>query len=137
MSNVAHHFISLAIKGRLSSVLDSKDAIISATTMPKFKLRWLKDERRRDTVTALLISECRAHSPEEPQVRPAVQSPASSSHNDFFEFEEELSYAAETEVIEYLKLPGSDLEVLNQFPRIKEIAIDTIAILKSRKSELN
>lgn len=83
LSNVAHHFISLAIKDRFSSILDSKDAVIAATTMPKFKLRWLKDERRRDNVTDLLISEGRAHSPEEPQVRPAVQSPASSGHNDF------------------------------------------------------
>lgn len=40
----------------------------------------------------------------------------------FFEFEEEFSYTAETEVMEYLKMPGSDWEVLSRFPRINEIA---------------
>lgn len=112
LSNVAYYFISQAIKDRFASVLDSKDA-----TMPKFKVRWLKEEKRRDAVKAMLISECRARTPEEPLMRPAVQSPATSSHNDFFEFEEEFSYTAE-----FLKLPGSDWEVLSRFPRIKEIA---------------
>lgn len=40
----------------------------------------------------------------------------------FFEFEEEFSYTAETEVMEFLILPGSDWEFLSTFPRIKEIA---------------
>ncbi|CAM4274433.1 unnamed protein product [Leuciscus chuanchicus] len=111
-----------AIKDRFASVLDSKDALMATATMPKFKLRWLKDEKRRDAVKTMLITECRARIPEEPLMRQAVQSPATSSHNDFFEFEEEFSYTAETEVMEYLKLPGSDWEVLSRFPRIKEIA---------------
>ncbi|KAL2096766.1 hypothetical protein ACEWY4_005973 [Coilia grayii] len=61
-----------AIKSRFSSILDSKDALMAAATMPKFKVRWLKDEKRRDAVKTLLISECRARIPDEPQIRPAA-----------------------------------------------------------------
>lgn len=123
LSNVAYYFISQAIKDRFASILDSKDALMAAATSPKFKVRWLKDERRRDAVQTMLISECRARTPpEEPLIRPADQSPATSSHNGFFDFEEDISYTAETEVMEYLKMPGSDWEVLSRFPRIKEIA---------------
>uniref|UniRef100_A0A8C2Q316 HAT C-terminal dimerisation domain-containing protein n=1 Tax=Cyprinus carpio TaxID=7962 RepID=A0A8C2Q316_CYPCA len=104
----AYYFISQAIKDRFASVLDSKDALMAAATMPKLKVRWLKDEKRRDAVKTMLISECRVQIPEEPLMRPAVQSP--------------FSYTAETEVMEYLKMPGSDWEVLSRFPRIKEIA---------------
>ena len=97
---------------------------MAAATMPKFKVRWIKDEMRRDAVKSLLISECRARIPNEPQIGPAVQSPtsATSSHTDFFDFEEEFSYAAETEAMEYLQMPGSNWEVLSRFPRIKDIA---------------
>jgi len=31
-----------AIKRRFEKVLDSKDAIISAITLPKFKLKWVE-----------------------------------------------------------------------------------------------
>ena len=58
---------------------------MAAATSPKFKVRWLKDERRRDAVQTMLISECRGQTPpEEPLIRPADQSPATSSHNGFF-----------------------------------------------------
>uniref|UniRef100_A0A8C1TVX2 HAT C-terminal dimerisation domain-containing protein n=1 Tax=Cyprinus carpio TaxID=7962 RepID=A0A8C1TVX2_CYPCA len=83
----AYYFISQTIKDRFASVLESKDALMAAATMPKLKV---------------------------PLSPPVTMT--------FFEFEEEFSYTAETEVMEYLKMPGSEWEVLSRFPRIKEIA---------------
>uniref|UniRef100_A0A8C1R4X3 Hermes trasposase DNA-binding domain-containing protein n=1 Tax=Cyprinus carpio TaxID=7962 RepID=A0A8C1R4X3_CYPCA len=83
----AYYFISQTIKDRFASVLESKDALMAAATMPKLKV---------------------------PLSPPVTMT--------FFEFEEEFSYTAETEVMEYLKMPGSDWEVLSRFPRINEIA---------------
>lgn len=77
---------------------------MAAVTMPKFKVCWLKDEKRRDGVQTILISECRGQTPKGVLMRPPAQGPATSGHNDFFELEDEFSYTAETEVMEYLKL---------------------------------
>lgn len=46
-----------AIKRCFKKVLDSKDAIISAITLPKFKLKWVELQRKKDRYTKMLIDE--------------------------------------------------------------------------------
>uniref|UniRef100_A0A8C1KYA6 BED-type domain-containing protein n=1 Tax=Cyprinus carpio TaxID=7962 RepID=A0A8C1KYA6_CYPCA len=93
------------------SVLDSKDALLAAATLPRFKIRWIKDEERRNHVKSLLTVECQ-------------QKPSNSNDNDFFVFEDEdVCYSSETQVMEYLKSSGLELDILNKFPNIKVISL--------------
>ena len=96
--------------------------------MPKFKLRWVKEERRRDHITLLLTTECRTIT-EEPAAalmpEPAAIAPR---EDDFFAFEEQVNestdtlMSVETEVTSYLN-SSPVMESLHLFPRIKKIAL--------------
>ena len=124
---------SQAVKTRFASVLDSREALLAAVTLPKFKMRWLREGTRREDLRTLLITECcvapvAAPHNEEQEVRPLQLSPASSSsEDDFFVFEGEqdsgsLSPTPEREVMDYLK-SGSEMGVLDNFPRIKALSL--------------
>lgn len=106
-----------------SSMMDNKEALLAAVTLPKFKLCWIREEEKKDMVRAMLTTECRGLSLEDQQPAQDHKNPANST-DDFFSFEEDdCTYSAETEVMEYLKSAGSELGVLSQFPRIKAISL--------------
>uniref|UniRef100_A0A8C9X4J4 BED-type domain-containing protein n=1 Tax=Sander lucioperca TaxID=283035 RepID=A0A8C9X4J4_SANLU len=109
-----------AIKTRFAATTDSKDALLAAVSLPKFKLRWIK-EARRDHIKFLLTTE--SPMPDVPQ--PAA---VASSEEDFFSFDAlpnataDAPMSVETEVMSYLS-SAPVMESLHQFPRIKKIAL--------------
>uniref|UniRef100_A0AAY5L3R6 HAT C-terminal dimerisation domain-containing protein n=1 Tax=Esox lucius TaxID=8010 RepID=A0AAY5L3R6_ESOLU len=122
-----------AIKTRFASILESNDAILAAVTLPMFKLRWLRDQRKKEMVKGMLAEECHKLIPHPGPVQPAVKMPVSpttpdsSSCNvqDFFCFEEadDTFSTVETEVMTYLRTAETGMEILKQFPTIKEISL--------------
>uniref|UniRef100_A0AAY5KS23 HAT C-terminal dimerisation domain-containing protein n=1 Tax=Esox lucius TaxID=8010 RepID=A0AAY5KS23_ESOLU len=104
-----------AIKTRFASILESNDAILAAVTLPMFKLRWLRDQRKKEMVKGMLAEECHKLIPHS----------SSCNVQDFFCFEEadDTFSTVETEVMTYLRTAETGMEILKQFPTIKEISL--------------
>ncbi|XP_041824825.1 uncharacterized protein LOC121644391 [Melanotaenia boesemani] len=121
-----------AVKTRFAPVLECEDAFLAAVTLPKFKVRWLHGQDRKDAAKASLLAECRKLLPEQEQLKPGTsttnttQRPGFSKEDEFFSFmeNEEDTYAtAEAEVAEYLKSAATGIDILNQFPMIKKLSL--------------
>ncbi|KAL7389943.1 hypothetical protein ABVT39_012301 [Epinephelus coioides] len=106
-----HQFLReycMAIKTRLAEVLESENAVLGAVTLPRFKLRWLRTQDRKDKAKASLLAECRKSARDEDQQTGATSTPTrtdSATEDEFFSFEDEddTSATAESQVADYFK----------------------------------
>ena len=118
-----------AIKTRFARVLEDNDALLAAATLPKFKLRWLRGQERKDLVKASLVAECRKYVPEQdehPGETPTTQRRPSTKEDEFFSFdesEEDAYVSVENEVADYFKSGATGMDALNQFPIIKKVSL--------------
>ena len=57
-----------AIKTGFAEVLECESAVLAAVTLPRFKLRWLRTQERKDNAKASLLAECRKSAQDEHQL---------------------------------------------------------------------
>ena len=112
-----------AINRCFEKVLDLKDAIISAITPPKFKLKWVESHAKKDHYTQMLIDEMRFHA-EANDSREAEDVNSKASKKDFYEFDYDEESAAtcdtvEMEAIRYLS-DAKTLDCLSKYPTVKK-----------------
>ncbi len=123
------HYISLqAIKTRFAEVLESENAVLAAVTLPRFKLRWLRTQDRKDKARASLLAECRKSAQDEDQQTGTTSTPTrtdSATEDGFFSFEDEddTSASAESQVADYFKSGAQGMDSLNGFPLVKKISL--------------
>ncbi|XP_059187943.1 uncharacterized protein LOC131970539 [Centropristis striata] len=122
--------IVTAIKTRFAEVLESEDAVLAAVTLPKFKLRWLRTQDRKDKAKASLLAECRKlvlYQDRQAGTSPPTHhlSTDSAIEDEFFSFEEEddTSSTAESQVADYFKSGEQGIDSLNGFALIKKISL--------------
>lgn len=118
-----------AIKTWFAAVLESEDAMDAAASLLMFKLRWCKDQAKKEMVKGYLAAECHKVTPQpgpvqQPEV-PTTLTPSTSKAQDFINFEEDddTFSSVESEIISYLRTAETEMDVLQQFPTIKEVSL--------------
>uniref|UniRef100_A0A3Q3GFB7 HAT C-terminal dimerisation domain-containing protein n=1 Tax=Labrus bergylta TaxID=56723 RepID=A0A3Q3GFB7_9LABR len=119
-----------AIKTRFAEVLESEDAVLAAVTLPKFKLRWLRTQDRKDKAKASLLEECRKivlYQDQQAGTSPPTRhlSTDSAIEDEFFSFEgeDDTSATAKSQVADYFKSGEQGIDSLNGFALIKKISL--------------
>ena len=122
--------IEEAIKHCFRSVFDSKEAILAAITLPKFKLRWVETQSKKDRYKQMLIDEMRLFVEENQLVveneDDAVQCQAEQGgarKDHFYDFPSDDESSTPTDTVEveaanYLST-AKELDYLHRYPIIK------------------
>ena len=116
-----------AINRRFEKVFDSRAAIISAITLPKFKLKWVESQTNKDHYTQMLFDEMRLYTDtndsNEAEDGNGTQK-EKASKKDFYEFDsDEEPTSCDTVEIEAARYLGDakTLGCLNKYPTIKKM----------------
>lgn len=122
--------IEESIKQRFGAVFDSKNAIISAMTLPKFKLKWVEQQIKKDQYTQMLLDEMRLCVDVDDCSKDAVTEDDSEAKDktnkkkDFYEFDSDEEPTTrdtlELEAASYLK-DAKTLGCLHKYATIKKL----------------
>ena len=118
--------IEASIRRRFSGIFDSRCAIIAAITLPKFKLRWVETQQKKDSLKQMLLDEMRLYDDDdvvegehckESQVK-------ANKKKDFYEFDSDEECISEdtieSEASTYLS-NAKKLDCLHKYPVIKRL----------------
>ena len=116
-----------AINRCFEKVFDSRAAIISAITLPKFKLKWVESQTNKDHYTQMLIDEMQLYADtndsNEAEDGNSTQK-EKASKKDFYEFDsDEEPTSCDTVEMEAARYLGDTktLGCLNKYPTIKKL----------------
>ena len=113
-----------AIRTRFQKVFNDDDAIIVAITVPKFKLKWVETQSKKDRYKQMLIQEMRLHAAGNDAV--VVEETQAEKKDDFYDFqsdeESDSQGNVETEANDYL-YNAKTIESLHQYPVVKRLFI--------------
>lgn len=80
--------IDSAIKQRFSQIFDSRDVIIAAVASPKFKLRWVEKQEKKNWYKQILLDEMHLFDSAEVQMEEvSSESQEKEKKNDFYKFD--------------------------------------------------
>lgn len=109
--------------------MKKKELIIAACIHPKFKLNLLIGDKKKLAQTYLedvLGIKCNGNSP--------INDEKFDTHDDFFTFPE-INYSSKEEKLQtFLRLKDSNVEILNNYPKLKNIFIKYNTALPSSAS---
>ena len=114
-----------SIQHRFSRVFESRHAILSAISHPKFKLKWVEGQVKKDQYKQMFIDEMRKYDDEMSIVENRNPEPdITSQKKDFYKFESDEEESSrdcvEVEAVEYLSM-AKQIECLHKFPTVKRI----------------
>ena len=114
-----------SIKQRFSKIFESKDAIVAAISLPKFKLKWVEELAKKDQYKQMFIDEMRKYNDEVAVVEErSVEPNTASQKKDFYEFDSDEEQSSrdpvEAEATEYFSAAKKN-DCLHKFPIIKRI----------------
>lgn len=116
--------IESSIKKRFVNILDSKEAIIAALVLPKFKMKWVDSQETKDVYRQMMIEEMRALESVAIAGDDLNTTQNKEKKGDFYEFDtdndEPTEDNIENEAAEYFRSAKS-LDSLNKYPKIKQL----------------
>ena len=120
--------IDNAIEHRFRNIFESNDCILAAVVLPKFKLKWVESQRKKDEYKQMLLQAMHEYTDDEVMVTPEIQEESlkvSKKNDDFYEFksdDESSSHNSciEVEAREYLS-NAKTVKCLHKYPTIKKL----------------
>lgn len=117
--------VEASIRKRFSAIFDSRHAIIAAITLPKFKLRWVETQHKKDTLKQMLLDEMRLCGDDDVVEEDCKEAQAKANKKkDFYEFESDEECVSEdtieSEASAYLS-NAKNLDCLHKYPVIKRL----------------
>ena len=116
---------------RFDHLMDRDDLILASVTMPRFKLRWIKEDTKREYAKSLLEKEMEKHMQAANTDENLLEK--SMEFDEFFNFTEPVSIckSVKSELTSFLNDDNKMIESLNMYPKIKQLFLKYNSALPS------
>ena len=124
-----------SIKRCFNRVFESKNAILAAVSMPKFKLKWVEEVAKKDQYKQMFIDEMRKCNDETAVTEARNAEPDTACQKkDFFDFESDEEESSrdsiEGEAAQYFAAAKQN-DCLHKFPTVKKMFLKYNATIPS------